>query len=114
MAMKRTAVVALGLMLLVSACATQRYGRLQRVTPAEANYLTCEAIEVEIEKGNAFIKATNDKDAEVTGKDVLAFLGDFGIGNSMEHTDAIESATDRLNDLAELKQQKGCAVVAEG
>lgn len=52
------------------------------------------------------IKATNDKDAEFADKDVLAFLGDFGIGNSMEHTDAIESATGRLNDLAKFKKKK--------
>ncbi len=112
--MKRTSAVILASLLLVSACATQRYGRLQRVTPAEADYLTCDAIEVEVEKANAFVKATNDTDAEVTGKDFLAFLGDLGIGNSMEHADAIESATDRLDDLAELKQEKGCDVVAEG
>ena len=110
--MKKITFVTLAFVFMVSACATQRYGRLQRITPAEADYLTCEAIDVEIEKGNAFIKATNDKDAEFTGKDVLGFLGDFGIGNSMEHTDAIESATERLHDLAELKKQKGCTVVA--
>jgi len=113
MAVKRITFVTLALVFMVSACATQRYGRLQRVTPTEAQYLTCEAIEIEIEKGNAFVKATNDKDAEFTDKDILAFLGDFGIGNSMEHTDAIESGTDRLDDLAKLKQQKGCTVVSE-
>lgn len=100
----------LAFLLIISACATQRYGRLQRITPAEADHLTCETIEIEIEKGNTFIKATNDKDSEFTGKDVLGFLGDFGIGNSMEHTDAIKSATERLNDLTELKKQKGCMV----
>lgn len=94
--------------LLIVSCATQRFGRLQKITPTEAEILTCEQIEVEIEKCNYFIKGTNDKDDEFTGSDVLGFLGDFGIGNSMEHTDAIKSATDRLVELTELKKEKNC------
>ena len=94
--------------LLIASCATERYGRLQEITPTEAKILTCEQIEVEVEKCNYFIKGTNDKDDEFTGNDVLGFLGDFGIGNSMEHTAAIKSATDRLVELTELKREKNC------
>jgi hypothetical protein len=92
----------------LASCATQRYGRLQEVTSTESKILTCEQIDLEIEKCNYFIKGTNDQDAKFTGSDVLGFLGDFGIGNSMEHTAAIESATDRLTELTELKKEKGC------
>jgi hypothetical protein len=106
--------VLLVVLFMTTACATQRYGRMQNVTPTEANYLTCKAIEIEIEKTNSFIKATNDRDAEFTDRDVLGFLGDFGIGNAMEHTDAIQSATARISDLSRIKQQKGCVVVASG
>jgi len=91
-----------------SSCATQRYGRLQRVTEAERNYLTCKNIEVEIEKAQEFTNETTEKDNEFTGRDVLAFLGDFGIGNSLEFSDAIKSGTDRLKDLNALKAEKGC------
>ena len=94
--------------LLVASCATQRYGRLQQVTPTEAKHLSCEQIDIEIEKCNYFIKGTNDQDDEFTGKDVLSFLGDLGIGNSMEHTAAIKSATDRLAGLHKLKREKNC------
>jgi len=92
----------------LASCATQRYGRLQGVTPTESRVITCEQIDLEIEKCNYFIKGTNDQDDKFTGKDVLGFLGDFGIGNSMEHTDAIKSATDRLAELTELKKEKNC------
>ena len=39
---------------------------------------------------------------------MLDFLGDFGIGNAKEHTEAIQSATERVNDLSELKKENGC------
>lgn len=104
--------VLLVILLITSGCATQRYGRLQNVTPSEVKQLNCEAIDLEIEKANAFIQATNDKDQEFTGKDVLGFLGDFGIGNAMEHSDAIVSATDRLRELNTIKKQKGCGAIA--
>ncbi len=97
----------------VASCATQRYGRLQEVTPMESKVLNCEQIDLEIEKCNYFIKQTNDQDDKFTGKDVLAFLGDFGIGNSMEHTAAIKSATDRLTKLDRLKTEKSCISISK-
>ncbi len=112
--MKRTSVL-VGIVILslsVVSCATQRYGRLQKVTPTESKVLTCEQIDLEIEKCNFFIKGTNDQDNEFTGEDVLGFLGDFGIGNSMEHNAAIKSATDRLTELSELKKEKNCVITS--
>ena len=112
--MKRMTVLvgSIALCLSSASCATQRYGRLQEVTPTEEKVLTCEQIDLEIEKCNYFIKETNDQDDKFTGKDVLGFLGDFGIGNAMEHTDAIKSATDRLSKLTELKKQKNCVITS--
>ena len=75
--------------LMIIGCATQRYGRMQHVTEADKNHLNCQGVDIEIEKTNQFLKEVTDKDNECTGRDVLAFLGDFGIGNSMEVSDAV-------------------------
>lgn len=81
---------------LMSSCATQRYGRMQNVSEAERSYLTCEQIEIETEKANAFIREVAATNSEFTGRDVLGFLGDFGIGNHMEFSDAVESGQRRF------------------
>jgi hypothetical protein len=39
---------------------------------------------------------------------VLAILGDFGIGNSLEKSAALESATRRIEQLRELRDAKKC------
>jgi hypothetical protein len=49
-----------------------------------------------------------NKESEFSGKDVLAILGDFGIGNNMERTAAIESANSRIASLSELRRTKPC------
>ncbi len=92
--------LAIILALLFIGCATERFGRLQHVTNSEKNYLTCEAIQVELEKAQDFIIETNKEDNEFKGTDFLAFLGDFGIGNAMEVSSVIEgdeSHTDSEN-----------------
>ena len=40
---------------------------------------------------------------------VLGFLGDYGIGNSMERGSAERSATQRLRQLQDLRASKGCS-----
>ena len=107
---KRLAILSycLIVLFLLAGCATQRYGRLQTLTPSEADHLDCKMIAIEIDKANAFIKEVSNKDAEFTGRDVLGFLGDFGIGNAMEFSDAIESGTKRIEGLNSLKAKKGC------
>ena len=91
-----------------AACATKRYGRLQNITELESKSMTCNQIKIEIDKSEIFINKVEKKDDEFTGKDVLAFLGDFGIGNKMEVSDAIESAKSRLKDLQIMKKNKNC------
>ena len=76
------------------------------IARSEAENLTCEQITIEIDKCNAFIKEVNTKDREFTGGDILAFLGDFGIGDSWEVGDAIASATKRISQLEKLKSEK--------
>ncbi|MCK5225740.1 MAG: hypothetical protein KAQ89_03390 [Planctomycetes bacterium] len=76
------------------------------VVHSEAENFTCEQIIIEIDKCNAFIREVNTRNREFTGGDVLAFLGDFGIGDSWEVGDAIASATNRISQLEKLKSEK--------
>ena len=93
-------------LLLLASCATHRYGRALALTDIERQTLSCEQIEVEIAKCNAFL-------AEIAqpvpgGAAALGFLGDLGIGNSMEKSDARKSGMKRLEELQALKESKGC------
>ncbi len=87
-------------------CAVQRYGRMMPVVPSERKNLTCAQIAMEIEKCNVFINDVTAQNKKFTGGDIIAFLGDFGIGDSWEVNDAIASATRRLSELEELKEEK--------
>src|SRR5260221_11537309 len=94
------------LLALTSSCATYRYGREMPLTDAERATLTCEQLDVEIAKTEAFIAQVN-KGAPGDAA-ALAFLGDFGIGNAMERKDALKSGERRLYDLQEQRFAKGC------
>ena len=71
--------------------------------------MSCREIDLEMAKVSGFIDHVN-KESEFSGRDVLALLGDFGIGNSMERGAAMESAKNRLGDLRDLKSVKSCTV----
>ncbi len=71
------------IMLSLTACATQRYGRETPVSPGERTALTCEQIELEIEKT-------------------------VGIGNVMEGDAAELSGMERLSELKALQSNKDC------
>ncbi len=79
-------------------CATKHYGRLGTVSEYEKSSLSCKEINLEIAKVNGFKDRVN-KESAFSGADVLAVLGDLGIGNAMETDAAHESADSRLNDL---------------
>ena len=105
-------IMALAASLLLTACATQRFGRQVAVSNTERRLLSCEQIEIEIAKTEEFLKDTSDQNSKFTGKDVLGFLGDFGVGNSMEYSDAIRSGINRLTQLRATQTEKGCAVTS--
>ncbi len=94
-------------LLSVQGCATKNYGRQGTLTSYEKDTLTCREIELETSKVRGFVDHVN-KEAEFSGRDVLAFLGDFGIGNSLERSAALESANTRLLQLRELREAKKC------
>jgi hypothetical protein len=86
-------------------CATKTYGRQGALTEFEASTLTCREIDLEIARTDGFVQRVN-AESKFDGKDVLAFLGDFGIGNSMEKSAALESATTRLSNLNTLRAKR--------
>lgn len=49
-----------------------------------------------------------NKESEFSGRDLLAILGDFGIGNNLEKTAALESANKRIEQLRDLRTLKKC------
>lgn len=95
-------------LLLTSACATKRYGRLQPLTGTERVAYDCRDIDVEIAKVQAFQQQVVEG-AQFNMASVLGILGDYGIGNSMERKAAEASAAKRLGELNDLKAQKGCS-----
>ncbi len=101
------------LVIVVSGCATKNYGRQGTLTHYEKESLTCREIDLEIAKVQGFVDHVN-KESEFSGRDVLAILGDFGIGNSMEKGSAIESANKRLDQLRDLKSSKKCSATTVG
>jgi hypothetical protein len=91
----------------IQGCATKTYGRQGSLSAFEKNTMSCREMDLEIAKTRGFIDLVN-KESEFSGRDVLAILGDFGIGNSMEKSAAIESANKRLEQLEGQRNTKKC------
>lgn len=100
-------IVSLFLLVAIQGCSTKTYGRQGEVTSFEKESLTCREIDIEIAKTNGFISTVN-KESSFSGRDVLAILGDFGIGNALERSAALDSATARLDKLGDLRVTKNC------
>ena len=80
---------------------------MQPVTGYESNALTCEDIKVELSKIDAF-ELQVAEGAEFSGLSVASFLGDFGIGNTIEKNTALTTAKKRKVQLNDLSATKGC------
>lgn len=96
------------LFVLLAGCATQRYGRQNEVSEAEKSMLTCREIQLETAKAEEFLTNLRMQRADTNGAHVLGFLGDFGIGNSMEGDAAELSGQKRLKQLKDISVQKNC------
>lgn len=92
----------------IQGCATKTYGRQGSLTSYEKDSMTCREIDLEMAKVNGFIEHVN-KESEFSGRDVLAILGDFGIGNNLEKSASLESANKRLEQLKTQRDAKKCA-----
>lgn len=104
----RGAIISLACAAILAGCATQRYGRAVPVSDAESRLLTCESIELEMAKNDAFLEDVRMQRSQTTAAHVFGALGDFGIGNVMEGDAAEQSAIERRSALQNLKAQKNC------
>ncbi|MBE0620860.1 MAG: hypothetical protein IH605_09735 [Burkholderiales bacterium] len=107
--MKHTVILAASFLVLVAihGCATKTYGRQGTLTGYEKDTMTCREIDLELAKVRGFVDHVN-KESEFSGRDVLAILGDFGIGNNMEKSAALESANKRIEQLRDQRDAKKC------
>ncbi|WP_211186966.1 hypothetical protein [Achromobacter sp. Bel] len=69
--------------------------------------MACADIELEEAKVQGWVDQVN-QESEFDGRDALAIMGDFGIGNSMEKKAAIKSANKRLCQLQTVAVSKQC------
>lgn len=97
----------------LSGCATKQFVQAGQVTDFEKTTMSCREIDLEIAKTQGQQHAI-DKQAEFSGLDVLAILGDFGIGNAIAHTAAQKTVDERMADLNNLRGIKGCAITTTG
>lgn len=104
--MKNTILLA-ALCAALTGCATKQYAQVGDVTTYEKTTLTCREIDIEMAKTQGVQQSISETD-KFDGKSVLAFLGDFGIGNAMARSSAEDSATKRMGDLQALRAQKNC------
>lgn len=108
--MKRTIVLGVALAALsLTGCATKQFAQAGEVTDTERTMLSCREIDVEMAKTQG-IQQTINKQAEFSGLDVLAFLGDWGIGNAIAEHKAQASATKRMADLNNMRAAKNCPI----
>lgn len=66
----------------IQGCATKTSGRQGTLTSYEKDSMTCREIDLELAKTRGFVDYVN-KESEFSGRDVLAIMGDFGIGNNL-------------------------------
>ncbi|WP_428946199.1 hypothetical protein ACQK5W_09720 [Pantoea sp. FN060301] len=97
----------LGSCLLLSGCVLKHYPASPPIDDLQASQLDCGGVQQEIARQRD-VDAQIDKTGEFDGLTVLAFMGDFGIGNGVAKGLARKHATARSAQLSSLAQQK-CA-----
>lgn len=103
----KISMVIVGLMVL-SGCATKHYGRLSTLSTYEKDIMNCREIALEVARAREFISDVNIE-SQFDGKDFLAAVTDFTIGNSWEKGKALESGNKRLDALRALARGKDCS-----
>lgn len=93
--------------LATAGCATKNYGRQGELTDFESRTMNCREIELEAARVKGFLNHV-EKESDFDGRSVLSFLGDFGVGNVMEKSSAVSSATTRLAQLDRARASRGC------
>lgn len=99
----------------LAGCATKTYGRMSPLTDFERQTMTCREIALEQARVQGFLDQVYGEAGQFDGRAVLAFLGDFGIGNSLELDAATKSAYHRRMQLDYEHMNKQCGQpIADG
>ncbi len=80
---------------------------MQPVTGYESQEYTCKDVKIELSKIDAF-ELQVAKESEFSAMSVASFLGDFGIGNTMEKNSALKTAKQRRVELNDIAAKKDC------
>lgn len=104
--MFRSVVFVISVTMLVG-CATKQYPIATEVSPAEAQAMSCQDIELELIRADQTRSQIADN-AQIDGRSVLGFLGDFGIGNAIAKSEADEAIETRVRGLRAAQASKGC------
>lgn len=102
----KTAII-LTLALALTGCATKQFATVGDVTGYEHTEMTCHDIDLEMARTQGVIDKI-DQQAQFSGLDVLAFLGDWGIGNAIAKSSALDGANARMGELQTLRAARGC------
>lgn len=93
--------------LALAGCSTKNYGRQGAVSDFERQTMTCREIDLDTAKVHGYL-AQIEKESEFDVRSVFSFLGDFGIGNTLEKNAAIKAANARLSQLHALRHSQSC------
>ncbi|PVY81086.1 hypothetical protein C7416_102188 [Cupriavidus phytorum] len=108
--MKKNIVVAGLALLAAQGCATKNYGTQAPLTDFERQTLTCREIELEQAKVQGFRAKIEGQSVRLDARDFVPW--NFGIGNHIAYTEAVESADQRAQQLQAAAKEKGCAAAS--
>jgi hypothetical protein len=91
----------------LAGCATKQFAQVGTLTTYERTTMSCREIDVEMARTVGVQQTISDED-QFDGRSVLAFLGDFGIGNALARSSAQDGVNKRMQDLTTMRAQKGC------
>lgn len=104
----RTAFVAIGLCLVgLQGCATKNFGTQAPLTDFERQSLTCREIQIEQAKVQGFRAKIEGQSVRLDARDFVPW--NFGIGNHIAYSEAVDSADQRAQQLEAAAIEKGCA-----
>lgn len=107
--MKTAIITAAAAVVALTGCATKQYAQVGTITPYEKTSMSCREIDIEMARTQGVQEKISEED-QFDGRSVLAFLGDWGIGNHMAKSSAEEGVTKRMSELQTMRANKGCGL----
>ncbi|CAN0619593.1 conserved exported protein of unknown function [Burkholderia multivorans] len=93
----------------LAGCATKQYAQVGYLTDYEKATMSCREIDIEMAKVQGVHQAIVDQD-KFDGRSVLAFLGGFGLGNSMAKSSAEKGVAKRMAELQVMRVSRNCGL----